>query len=233
MRKPLVHALVLSLAAFGFALAQGMATGDTVRVTITNTTSQPVSPPLLVSHDGSFTPFYVGEPASPELTLLAEDGAATRLAEVAGIGSGVRGVVVADGGLAPGASVTLEIAAGEGAILTLITMLVTTNDAFAVWSAYAHDGTMAMDGMAPMSDGMMAKQGVQHDGVVRVYDAGTEANTEVCAHIPGPPCGSKGVRATDGAEGAVGPHGGILGVGDLDPQVVGWLHPVLAVAVER
>jgi hypothetical protein len=40
---------------------------------------------------------------------------------VAGIASGVYGVVVADGGLAPGASVTLEIAAGEGAVLTLIT----------------------------------------------------------------------------------------------------------------
>jgi hypothetical protein len=126
-----------------------------------------------------------------------------------------------------------NIEAGEGAVLTLITMLVTTNDAIVVWSAYAHDGMMAMDATAPMSDGMMAKQGVKHDGVVRVYDAGTEANTELCAHIPGPPCGNKGVRAVDGAEGAVGPHGGILGVGDLDPRVVGWLHPVLEVSVER
>jgi hypothetical protein len=147
MRKILAPVLALALAAFGLAQAQGMSTTDTVRVTITNTTSQPVSPPLLVSHDGSFAPFYVGEAASPELTLLAEDGAAARLAEVAGIASGVYGVVVADGGLAPGASVTLEIAAGEGAVLTLVTMLVTTNDAIVVWSAYAHDGMMAMDAM--------------------------------------------------------------------------------------
>jgi hypothetical protein len=233
MRKILAPVLALALAALGLAQAQGMSMTETVKVTITNTTSQPVSPPLLVSHDGSYAPFYVGEAASPELTLLAEDGAAARLAEVAGIASGVYGVVVADGGLAPGASVTLEIAAGEGAVLTLITMLVTTNDAIVVWSAYAHDGMMAMDAMAPMSDGMMAKQGVKHDGVVRVYDAGTEANTELCAHIPGPPCGNKGARVTDGAEGFVGPHGGILGVGDLDPQMVGWLHPVLEVSVER
>jgi hypothetical protein len=232
MRTHLAPILVASLATLGFALAQGMATTETVRVTITNTTSQPVSPPLLVSHDGSFAPFYVGEAASPELTLLAEDGSAAELADVARAAEGVYGVVVADGSLAPGASVTLEVASAEGAVLTLLGMLVTTNDALVVWSAYAHDGMMAMDGMDSM-DGMMAKQGVKHDGVVRVYDAGSEANTELCAHIPGPPCGTKGARVVDGAEGAVALHGGILGVGDLDPQVVGWLHPVLAVAVER
>jgi len=92
MRRRLVHTLVLSLAVLGFALAHGMATTDTVRVTITNTTSQPVSPPLLVDHDGSFAPFYVGEAASPELTLLAEDGAAAELADVARATDGVYGV---------------------------------------------------------------------------------------------------------------------------------------------
>ena len=233
MRTILAPILALSLAAFGFALAQGMSTTDTVRVTITNTTSQPVSPPLLVSHDGSFAPFSIGEAASPGLTLLAEDGSATELADAARAAAGVYGVVVADTGLAPGASVTIETEAGEGAVLTLITMLVTTNDAIVVWSAYAHDGMMAMATMAPMSDGMMAKQGVKNDGIVRVYDAGTEANTELCAHIPGPPCGNKGERVVEGAEGFLKPHGGILGVGDLDPQMVGWLHPVLEVSVDR
>ncbi len=232
MRRYLAPILALSLAALGLALAQGMSATDTVRVTITNTTSQPVSPPLLVSHDGSFAPFFVGEAASPELTLLAEDGSAAQLADVARAAEGVYGVAVADGGLAPGTSVTLEIAAGEGAVLTLVTMLVTTNDALVVWSAYAHDGMMSMDSMEPMDD-MMAKQGVKNDGVVRVYDAGTEANTELCAHIPGPPCGNKGARVVEGAEGFVGLHGGILGVGDLDPRMYGWLHPVLEVAVER
>ncbi len=227
MRRYLAPILALSLAAVGLALAQGMSATDSVRVTITNTTSQPVSAPLLVSHDGSFAPFYVGVAASPELTLLAEDGSAAELAEVARAADGVYGVVVADGGLAPGASVTLEVAAGEGAVLTLVAMLVTTNDAIAVWSAYAHDGTMTM------GDSMMEMQGAKSDGVVRVYDAGTEANTERCAHIPGPPCGNEGARVVEGAEGFVALHGGILGVGDLDPRVVGWLHPVLEVSVER
>jgi hypothetical protein len=227
MRTILAPVLVLALAVFGFAQAQGMSATDTVRVTITNTTTQPVSAPLLVSHDGSFAPFYVGEAASAELALLAEDGSAAELAEVARAAEGVHGVVVGDGGLPPGASITLEVAAGEGAVLTLITMLVTTNDAIVVWGAYAHDGMMAM------GDAMMGMQGVKNDGIVRVYDAGTEANTELCAHIPGPPCGNKGERVTEGAEGAVGPHGGILGVGDLDPRMYGWLHPVLEVSVER
>ena len=232
MRKQLVSFLALALVATGFALAQGMGDADTVRVTVTNTTAQPLSPPLLVSHDGRFAPFHVGAAASAELTLLAEDGDAGPLADAARAAEGVYGVVVADGVLAPGASVTLEVAAGEGAVLTLLGMLVTTNDAFAVWSAYAHDGMMSMDGMGSM-DGMMAMQGVVHDGVVRVYDAGSEANTELCAHIPGPPCGQMGARVLDGAEGVVALHGGILGVGDLDPRTVGWLHPVLEVAVER
>ncbi len=48
-----------------------------------------------------------------------------------------------------------------------------------------------------------------------------------------PPCVNKNVRVTDGADGFVGPHGGILGVGDLDPRVAGWLHPVLEVSVDR
>jgi hypothetical protein len=227
MRKILGPVLALSLAALGLALAQGMSPADTVRVTVTNTSMQTISPPLLVSHDGSFAPFYVGEAASSELALLAEDGSAAELADLARAAAGVYGVAVADGGLAPGASVTLEIEAGEDAVLTLVGMLVTTNDAIVVWSDYAHDGMMSM------GDSMMGMQGAAIDGIVRVYDAGSEANTELCAHIPGPPCGNKGERVLDGAEGIVALHGGILGVGDLDPQMYGWLHPVLAVSIER
>jgi len=88
-----------------------------------------------------------------------------------------------------------------------------------------------MDSMTPMDDGMVAKQSVKSDRVVPVHDAGTEANTELRAPIPGPPCGNNG--AVEGAESTVGPHGGILDVGDLDPRGVGWLHPVLEVSVQR
>lgn len=39
---------------------------------------------------------------------------------------------------------------------------------------------MSMDATTPMDDGMVAEQGVKSDRVVRVYEAGTEANNELC-----------------------------------------------------
>jgi hypothetical protein len=38
---------------------------------------------------------------------------------------------------------------------------------------------VSMDALTPMDDGMVAEQGVTSDRVVRVYVAGTEANTEL------------------------------------------------------
>jgi hypothetical protein len=97
---------------------------------------------------------------------------------------------------------------------------------------------MSSDGMSGGDMGMgesdMARTGhaPPHDGVVRVYDAGSEADTEACAHIPGPPCGNPGARHGDAAEGHVALDGGILGVGDLDPAEWDWRNPVLEVQVE-
>lgn len=59
------------------ALASG-ATGlaqDTFQVTVHNLTgSQLITPPLVVVHDSSTSPFTVGQPASAELATLAEEG---------------------------------------------------------------------------------------------------------------------------------------------------------------
>jgi hypothetical protein len=65
------------------------------------------------------------------------------------------------------------------------------------------------------------------------YDAGSEANSEDCDFIPGPPCGNGGVRDTDGAEGYVYIHSGIHGIGGLDPAEFDWLNPVATVKIER
>lgn len=220
-------ALTLALLLTGLALAQEPAAA--LRITVTNTSPQVISPPILVHHTSAFAPFTVGAAASPELVRLAEDGDAGELAAVARVSEGVLAVAVADAPLMPGASVTLEIDAGADAdahYVTVLGMLVTTNDAFFAWTLPAADlmemgdGAMAMTTMGPAFA----------DGIVRVFDAGSEANTEACAHVPGPPCGSAGVRVTDGAEGVVALHGGLLGVGDLDPMEWGWLHPVATIA---
>ncbi len=265
--------LLLALAV-GIGFAQEM--GTTLRVTVTNESSQVISPPLAVSHGADYVPFAVGSPASAELVALAEEGDASEFAALAGIAAGVRDVVVAAEPLAPGASVTLDVMVSEAApYVTVLGMLVTTNDGFVTWTANALDASaMAMTDDAMMDDAMdadamgddkmsddamgddgmgdpamgdaamgesmgdanmnsMTPHGPPHDGIVRVYDAGSERNTEACANIPGPPCGSAGARAADGAEGHVALHGGVLGVGDLDPAMWDWLNPVVSVTVER
>lgn len=251
-------ALALTLASIAVATAAAQEMGDTMtgtaRVTLFNHSPQPISPPVLVAHDGAYAPFAVGEPAPPELVPLAEEGDASELVVVARVAAGVRAVVAADAPLAPGASLTLDVPVSDDApYLTVLGMLVTSNDAFVAWSgdvrqlvasggmageaamgdASMAGDEMAGDEMAGESMGMgMAASGPPADGVARVYDAGSEANTESCAHVPGPPCGGAGGRAPDGAEGHVALHGGILGVGDLDPANWDWTNPVLGVSAE-
>jgi len=68
-----------------------------------------------------------------------------------------------------------------------------------------------------------------YDGTVRALDAGSEANTESCRDIPGPPCGSAGVRHPAMAEGVVTVSKGLTGSGDVDAAVYGWADPVATV----
>lgn len=97
-------------------------------------------------------------------------------------------------------------------------MLVSTNDAFVGLDRYTLPSGFSAAFSATSVD-------------VPAYDAGSEANTESCDHIPGPPCGSPGVRVTDGAEGFVHVHRGIRGVGDLDDSAKDWKNPVARVIV--
>ena len=101
-------------------------------VTITNLTSnQVISPPILVTHDGSASLFEAGTAASPELAALAEDGDNCGLAATLGATSGVLDIVTAAGGIAPGTSMTLTIEADYAhRWFSCAGMLVTTNDAF-------------------------------------------------------------------------------------------------------
>ena len=247
--------LALLFVVGGLALAQGMGDAGTARVTLHNTSPQAISPPVVVVHEAGYAPFAVGAAAPSELVLLAEDGDASELAVVARVAPGVHGVVVAEGPLPPGERVTLEVpVAADTPYLTVLGMLVTTNDAFAHVAIDAREAAMAGDDMSgdgmggsgdgmgdDMADGGMAMEGdamamsghaPPSDGVVRVYDAGSERDTEACAHIPGPPCGNAGVRVEEGAEGHVALDGGILGAGDLDPAEWDWRNPVLEVQVE-
>ncbi len=198
-------------------------------VTVTNATAgQVMSPPIVVVHDPSIHLFAVGQPASDALAAVAEDADATEMLSMLDgmMGSGgVDSYAVADGPLPPGQSVTLDVTAAGGCrAITLVSMLVTTNDGFAGVNAVPLS-TCGPGAPFNLTGGM--------EVWASAYDAGSEANTELCSEIPGPPCGSHFVRHTDGAEGFVHVHPGIHGIGDLDPAMLDWRDPVARLWIER
>lgn len=185
-------------------------------VTITNLTrGQVLAPPVVIAHNRKFTLFTPGEPARPELTRLAEDGMTQPLVDLLATEQGVYQTQVG-GAIPPGESTTVEIeVSGPFRLLTAAGMLATTNDGF-----------FAIENIKVSEKGSME---VDADA----YDAGSEANTESCAFIPGPPCGHPGVRDTVGAEGYVHIHAGIHGIGDLTPAMHDWRNPVAHVTIHR
>lgn len=186
-------------------------------ITVTNLTGgQVISPPLVVTHPRSIALFEIGEPASDGLAALAQDADTDGLVKALDGEPGVR-VVVGDGVIPPGKSATIEVRARSSrSVLSIAAMLVTSNDAFvAVDSAsLPRYGSREMTAIA--------------------YDAGSEANNELCEFIPGPPCGMpKSQDPNEEIEGFVFVHAGIHGVGDLEPARNDWRNPVAKVRVRR
>ena len=191
--------------------------GQRFAVTITNITrGQVITPPVVISHNDNFKLFILGSPAIPELAALAEDGPTAPLLGFLATRPDVYDFAASAGPLLPGNSVTLEISSpGDFRYISAAGMLATTNDAF-----------FAIRGVRVPKKGQRAVE-------AEAYDAGSEANNESCEFIPGPPCGSAGVRATEGAEGYVHIHSGIHGIGDLVPAVQDWRNPVGEILIRR
>ena len=173
-------------------------------VTITNMTppgSQPLSPPLFVVHSNRADIWGVGEIATHPLAAIAEDAnnapAETAFAQLTGVSDVFTG---AGGPIPPGASRTYEVeTTGHANRLSVLTMLVNTNDAFT-----------GLDSLRVRETTRMTV----------AYDAGSEVNNEEIAFIPGPCCGHPFVREPEGQ--LIGMHEGITGRGDLDPDVYDW-----------
>jgi len=228
LRPATFFAVVLSLSAllFGGAAAEaadfGTLRGASYTVTITNLTyDQTISPPVVVTHDERFSLFEPGRPAGDELAALAEDGMTGPLVGLLMVSTGVSDFTVAAGGIPPQGSISVRVGVGGRArLLSLAGMLISTNDAFA-----GIDGHAIALGLLNSAGSMIID--------VPAWDAGSEANTESCDHIPGPPCGSPGVRVTEGAEGFVHVHRGIRGTGDLDASAKDWRNPVARISITR
>lgn len=127
---------------------------------------QPLTPPVAVVHQSGYSLFAEGAAATPGLEALAEDGMTGALVEEANNSSSVMTVVV--GGSAPTFGSYKFLIEGEpGDLFSAASMFAKTNDNF-----------IGVSGIALPSGG---------DPIIidsQVYDAGTEVNTGLAAHIP-------------------------------------------------
>jgi len=191
------------------------------RVTITNLTpegpgapgSQPLSPPLFAVHSNKADVWSVGDLASHGVAAIAEDANNAVLESALPQLPGVKTVFTGAGGPIPsGASRSFTVETnGRFNRLSIVTMLVNTNDAFT-----------GLDALVPRGRG--------ETRYTMAYDGGSEKNNELKSHIPGPCCGSAFVRDPEGQ--LIRAHDGILGVGDLDPALYDWDGPVARISIE-
>ncbi|KKK53121.1 hypothetical protein LCGC14_3097960 [marine sediment metagenome] len=228
--RKLALALVAAIAVAALALvavAVSPTAGQqnvTYNVTIENLTSgQPFTPPVVAAHTSGIDVFEVGQAASPEVLAIAENGNNDPLVALLGGSAAVLDSASGTAPVKPCESATITVAAPAGSLLSVVFMLICTNDGFS--------GVDSMTLPASGSESVDAN----------AYDAGTENNTEDFADIV-PPCQDLiGVSSDDAgtgetnsalAEGGViAVHSGIQGGTDLTVSDHGWTDPVARITV--
>ena len=203
-------------------VAPEMPVSQMFEITLTNlTTGEPgaggqvLSAPIFAAHPAGVKIAEVGQPAGDALVALAENGDPSGLAAIAAaVGADV---VLADGNVIPGGSVTVTVTADMvNSSLSVGSMLVSTNDAFIA----ATDVALFDEDGAPVSASLDLMS----------YDAGSEDNTEMASDIPGPlgldatvdPAESNERVPTEG--GVIAAHEGIQSVGDVG-EAFAWDEP--------
>ncbi len=150
-------------------------------ITLVNATAnQPIAPTAVVLHSDSYYAWDIGAPASVGLEVLAESGSPVDFIDE--MSFALDSTYSQDGPIAPGDSRTVYVEAvwSPDLSLTIAGMPVNTNDAFSgttAWNISALDAGMSTKALLP------------------IYDAGTEANTETPATVPGPAAGGEGYNA--------------------------------------
>lgn len=206
----------------------------TYEVTITNlAATQPISPPVAVTHRRAVKLFKPGTPASAAIEALAEDGnqgvavaaltGADKVTEVVDLGAPLTPAGVSVGDFSD--SITFQIDAHRRDRLSIAGMLICTNDGFIGLNSIK----------LPKAGAGTATH------YLKAYDAGTEANTELSEDIVDP-CSGLGPVVLDGdpdgnnndgieTDGVVRKHPGVSGsVGDLLPAH-NWDMPVAMVEI--
>lgn len=174
-------------------------------VTVTNlTNAQPLSPVAVIAHQAGYAVFSIGTAATAGLETLAEGGDNSALIAEATADAMVIATAAGAAAIGPAGSETITIQVLEselpGLTISTSTMLVNTNDAIT-----------GINGVAVGS--MAAGDTVSLQSIA--YDAGTEANTEAAAHIPGPAGGGEGFNAArDDLADRVAMHSGVVSQDD-------------------
>ena len=150
-------------------------------VTVTNISNgQPLTPLAVVLHASGFNAWQLGASASQGLEVLAESGnPADLLSESAADVNVISTVASVNGPFGPGAeeSVSMTVTHSMDLQLSVAAMLANTNDAFTGINNWKI-GDLAVGDSATV--------------LAKVYDAGTEKNTESSATMPGPAAGGEG-----------------------------------------
>ncbi len=222
MRCLRLSPLAVSVALLAISVFPAAAQAQRYRVTITNIMGGEVLTPIMVAtHKPGVKLFTLGQPASVALEHVAEAGDLSELETSLRSNPAVFQVADTGAPLPPGQSVTLTIEApGPFSYISVTAMLVPTNDGFFAVN----------DRPGPRQIG---RKIVYYSPA---YDAGTEADDELCAHIPGPPnvCQGEGFNPSrEGAVNFVHIHAGIHGIGNLSPAMFDWRNPVAKIEIQR
>jgi hypothetical protein len=198
----------------------------TFEITVTNlTNNQPFSPIAVALHQDTFSAITPGQMASVELEKLAEGGDNSDYLAALDNHADVNITTSGTGIIAPGTAETVSLTSKkqEGFHLSLASMLVNTNDAFA-----------AVRGVDLSTLSTMEEINVS----ASAYDAGTEGNSEAMADIPGPAGGGEGFNTARDDRNFIAVHPGIISVDDgLATSVLNSSHrfdnPVARITIKR
>ena len=191
--------------------AEAQEAGNVVLTVRNVTAGQPLTPAVVVVHDGGADLLPENAEDLAGLEELAESGQPAALAASLRDVAGVKDTLTFDPPpLPPGQEATATLSASPGDHVSVISMLACTNDAITIGTLIVPEA----GSLPAMSSG-------------RVYDAGTEENDETAATVP---ClGGEGVSSGDApdGEGAIAHHAGIGGEADLNAEQHGWDGPAM------